>query len=187
MRFHRYDSFSRTVGYEEQAKRTVEVFRLTQGLHINKPQSRTAIHPLPRQTSASRRASLTGAGNLQSHLAVGSCSPSLFASLFRPNNRQLRQMEPRIPSGLVRLRIWNVKEQASADGKEEEPMPQGSRRRGRLPSVHGANSNTNRLPVQDKPTNRRPARWQVAAAWTRLYPGDRISMRRRQIGLDTGY
>lgn len=66
----------------------------------------------PRQTSAPCRASLTGAGNLHSRLAVGSCSPSLFASLFRPNNRQLRQMERRIPIGLVRLRIWNVKERA---------------------------------------------------------------------------
>lgn len=39
MRFRRYDLFFRAAGYEEQARRTVEVF---QGLRINKPHSRPA-------------------------------------------------------------------------------------------------------------------------------------------------
>lgn len=99
------------------------------------------------------------------HISLWGLMPfSLSAS--RLNNRQLWQMEP-YPHRSREAPDLKCK-RASSDWEEEEAMSQGSRRQSRLPWEHKANSSTNSLLVQDKPINCTPARWQVAASWTRL-------------------
>lgn len=144
-----------------------EVFRLTQGLWINKPHGHITIPPVKLPFPA---VPVLQVWVICSLVSLRGLAASLCLHLcFHLSAQQQTAAADGAPYPQRSREAPDLKcKRVSGDEKEVELMPWGGRRQGRLPLEHKANSNTNRLPVQDKPTNHRLARWQVAAAWTRL-------------------